>query len=256
MSTRKRKGPSTNNTSSTAERKEKKTKPTPVVERAWDLVDAGDTKRPAGVELVPNAIESKQASELFAELRKLPFVRLPVRGQTFKRAKVMYVDVNAEGTRGSLYRFPMGNDAGQKVPYYPMSNAPASVLKLRKEHAPGSNNIIVSLFGDHKTGITMHSDNRSVKYADMTPGQPIVDLVLMQHANQVRPFQYQVDGQDVVWNLPAGHGSKVVLSDAANRAGKHAVPKVLKKQCSGERISIVFRTIQSQFDVTTKGLVM
>jgi hypothetical protein len=219
------------------ESKKKRTKVVVVPDKVWSVDAVG---RPEGVELDTKAIDSARATEIFKELHALPFVRLPVRGQKFKRSKVMYVDISDDGKIGSLYRFPYGNDGAQKVDYKALKDAPKVLLELRDKHAPGSNNVIVTLYPHGKAGIGPHSDNRANQYTDMVPTKPIVDLVFMETPTEVRPLCYQLDAVVVpaksdgggamedeeeegegdgdgkqekqvpdVWALAAGHGSKV-----------------------------------------------
>lgn len=233
-------------------RSEKKAKMVPVRSQPWTATTEG---RPEGLELEAAAIEGKEATRIFTELNKLPFVRLPHRGQRLKRAKVMYVDISADGETGALYRFPAGNESAQKVDYTPLADAPEVVRALRDKYAAGANNVIVTRFADGTVGIPAHSDNRIVKYADMQPGKPIVDLVFFERPDETRPFTYRRDGgneDEPCWVLTAGHGAKITLSDAANRGGQHAVPEVGKRGSRGARISVVFRYIQGRFAVDTR----
>jgi len=224
---------------------------------------------PPGVSFDPACLSAQECKRLFGLASQLPFEHLDVRGKKFLRGKVMFVEVKQVAaavttpagsageerknvTVGSLYRFPLGNDQKQKVAFTALADAPSWLLELRDRHAPGANNLIVQVFPDHKAGIAPHSDNRAKAYADLVPGKPIVDLILLQKPTDKRPLTYQRDdAPGRYWSIEAGNGAKVVLDYDANRQGQHAVLPVGKRLCAGSRISIVFRWIQSYFDTAT-----
>jgi hypothetical protein len=244
-------------------------------------------KLPEGVTWEIGVLSTEYATECWKVLRALEFKALMYRGKPMPRPKApFFVDVKRDD-KGTvlipLYTFPgLTFKSKAHPPWVDLAddkNPACKVLReLRDKHAPGANQVLVTLYRDGKDNIGPHSDKKK----DLVPGKPIIDIILMANSAEKRIFQVlkivsdkkqeadsdsesDVDSdsdadepEPMQWEIPAGHGDKITLTSQANDAYMHAVPPIKgkkKAQQAGERISLVFRYIQTYYNPQTREIV-
>jgi alkylated DNA repair dioxygenase AlkB len=185
----------------------------------------------------------------------------PPAGQNMPRRKAPFILEVKQTGKGQhiipLYRFPgMTFRKGNLPPFVDMASfeKKSAVLRVRELLFPHCNSMMATRYDNADDYINQHSD----KDKDITPNTPIVDIILGPGAK--RPFIYTPKDKPPV-TIPTQHGTVIVMSYDANRAGTHEVPWLSKKaaaECgaNNDRISLVMRSICTMWNVQAKKLVV
>lgn len=213
----------------------------------------GDTEVCEGVYLLRGRLTEEEVAAVLAAMGEEKWHSMFLGEKRLFRLKAPYYGRNERSAEGHdiipYYGFP-GNAAEEgkdHPPYADMREAPAAVRAVWEKIAPAANQLLITKYATAAHRISAHSD----KMETLSPEAPIVDLIVGPGASRLFVFS-EPDGKE--FPVTPSSGDIIVMSAAANRRGRHAVPAAtrgLNKRTVAERLDRDFRVAEGGHDPAT-----